>query len=40
VHELTYDEAHVKYKAYQKRWLKLNIAFKLVKVLLRVTKYK
>jgi hypothetical protein len=29
VHELTYGEAHVKCKAYQRRWLKLSIAFKV-----------
>jgi hypothetical protein len=29
VHELTYGGAHVKCKAYQKRWLKLRIAFKV-----------
>jgi hypothetical protein len=29
VHELTYSEAHVKCKAYQRRWLKLSIAFKV-----------
>jgi hypothetical protein len=29
VHELTYSEAHVKCKAYQRRWLKLIIAFKV-----------
>jgi hypothetical protein len=28
VHELTYSGAHVKCKAYQRRWLKLSIAFK------------
>jgi hypothetical protein len=29
MHELTYGEAHVKCKAYQRRWIKLSIAFKL-----------
>jgi hypothetical protein len=29
VHELTYGGAHVKCKAYQRRWLKLSIAFKV-----------
>jgi hypothetical protein len=29
VHELTYSVAHVKCKAYQMRWLKLSIAFKV-----------
>jgi hypothetical protein len=29
VHELTYSGAHVKCKAYQMRWLKLSIAFKV-----------
>jgi hypothetical protein len=29
VHELTYSGAHVKCKAYQRRWLKLSIAFKI-----------
>jgi hypothetical protein len=29
VHELTYSGAHVKCKAYQSRWLKLSIAFKV-----------
>jgi hypothetical protein len=29
VHELTYRGAHVKCKAYQTRWLKLIIAFKV-----------
>jgi hypothetical protein len=29
VHELTYSRAHVKCKAYQRRWLKLSIAFKV-----------
>jgi hypothetical protein len=29
VHELTYSGAHVKCKAYQMRWLKLGIAFKV-----------
>jgi hypothetical protein len=28
VHGLTYIGAHVKCKAYQRRWLKLSIAFK------------
>jgi hypothetical protein len=28
VHELTYSGAHMKCKAYQRRWLKLSIAFK------------
>jgi hypothetical protein len=33
--------AHVKCKAYQRKWLSLSIAFnKLVKILLAVTKYK
>jgi hypothetical protein len=32
--------AHVKCKAYQKGWLELSIAFKVVKILLAVTKYK
>jgi hypothetical protein len=29
VHELTYGGAHVKCKAYQRKWLKLGIAFKV-----------
>jgi hypothetical protein len=29
VHDLTYSEAHVNCKAYQRRWLKLSIAFKV-----------
>jgi hypothetical protein len=29
VHELTYSGAHVKCKASQRGWLKLNIAFKV-----------
>jgi hypothetical protein len=29
VHELTYSGAHVKCKAYRRRWLKLSIAFKV-----------
>jgi hypothetical protein len=29
VHEFTYNGAHVKCKAYQRRWLKLSIAFKV-----------
>jgi hypothetical protein len=29
MHELTYIEAHVKCKAYQRRWLKPNIALKV-----------
>jgi hypothetical protein len=29
VHDLTYSGAHVKCKAYQIRWLKLSIAFKV-----------
>jgi hypothetical protein len=29
VHELTYSGAHVKCKAYQRKWLKLSIAFKV-----------
>jgi hypothetical protein len=29
VHEFTYSGAHVKCKAYQRRWLKLSIAFKV-----------
>jgi hypothetical protein len=29
VNELTYSGAHVKRKAYQRRWLKLSIAFKV-----------
>jgi hypothetical protein len=29
MHELTYNGAHVKCKAYQRRWLKLSIAFKV-----------
>jgi hypothetical protein len=29
VHELTYIGAHVKCKVYQRRWLKLSIAFKV-----------
>jgi hypothetical protein len=34
-------EAHVKCKAYQREWLRLNVAFnKLVKILLAVIKYK
>jgi hypothetical protein len=40
VHELTYSGAHMKCKAYQRRWLYLSIALKLVKILLAVTKYK
>jgi hypothetical protein len=40
VHELTYSGAHVKCKAYQVRWLKLSIAFKVGQILLAVTKYK
>jgi hypothetical protein len=41
VHELTYNGAHVKCKAYQEKWLRLSIAFnKLVKILLVITKYK
>jgi hypothetical protein len=32
--------AHVKCKAYQRRWLKLSIAFKVGQILLAVTKYK
>jgi hypothetical protein len=28
VHEHTYEGAHVKCKAYQRRWLKLSIAFR------------
>jgi hypothetical protein len=33
-------EAYVKCKAYQRRWLRLSIAFnKLVKILLAITKY-
>jgi hypothetical protein len=31
--------AHVKCKADQRKWLNLSIAFKVVKVLLAVTKY-
>jgi hypothetical protein len=32
---------HVKYKTYQREWLRLSVAFnKLVKILLAVTKYK
>jgi hypothetical protein len=31
VHELTYSEAHMKCKAYQRRWLKLSITFKVGK---------
>jgi hypothetical protein len=31
VHELTYGGSHVKCKAYQRRWLKLSMLFKLVK---------
>jgi hypothetical protein len=40
VHGLTYNGAHVKCKAYQRRWLKLSITFKFGQVLLAVTKYK
>jgi hypothetical protein len=41
MHELTYDGAHVKCKAYQREWLRLSVAFNnLVKILLAVTKYK
>jgi hypothetical protein len=40
VHELTYGGAHVKCKAYQRRWLKLSVAFKVGQILLAVTKYK
>jgi hypothetical protein len=41
VQELTYGGAHVKCKAYQRKWLNLSIAFnKFVKILLVVTKYK
>jgi hypothetical protein len=29
VHELTYNGAHVNCKAYQRRWLKMSIAFKV-----------
>jgi hypothetical protein len=29
VHELPYSGAHVKCKAYQRRWLKLSITFKV-----------
>jgi hypothetical protein len=29
VHELTYSGAHVKCKAYQRRWLQLSVAFKV-----------
>jgi hypothetical protein len=29
VHELTYSGAHLKCKAYQRRWLKLSIAFRV-----------
>jgi hypothetical protein len=29
VHELTYGGAHVKCKAYQRRWLKMSVAFKV-----------
>jgi hypothetical protein len=29
VHELTYSGAHVKFKPYQRGWLKLSIAFKV-----------
>jgi hypothetical protein len=29
VHDLTYSVGHVKCKAYQMRWLKLSIAFKV-----------
>jgi hypothetical protein len=32
--------AHVKCKAYQRRWLKLSIALKFVKILLAITKFK
>jgi hypothetical protein len=31
VHELTYSGAHVKCKAYRRRWLKLSILLKLIK---------
>jgi hypothetical protein len=41
VHELTYDGAHVKCKAYQRKQLRLIIDFdKLVKILLAGNKYK
>jgi hypothetical protein len=29
VHEVSYSGAHVKCKAYQRRWLKLSIAFRV-----------
>jgi hypothetical protein len=32
--------AHVKCKAYQRKWLKLSMLLELVKILLAVTKYK
>jgi hypothetical protein len=33
--------AHVQCKAYERKWLRLSIAFnKLVKILLEITKYK
>jgi hypothetical protein len=32
--------AHVKCNAYQRRWSKLSIAFKVGQILLAVTKYK
>jgi hypothetical protein len=40
MHELTYSGAHVKCRAYQRRWLKLGIALKVGQALLAVTKYK
>jgi hypothetical protein len=41
VHSSVTVGAHVKYKAYQREWLRLRVAFnKLVKILLVVTKYK
>jgi hypothetical protein len=40
VHELTYSGAHVKCKVYQRRWLKLSIAFEVGKSFIAVTKHK
>jgi hypothetical protein len=44
MHELIYCGAHVKCKAYQRRWLKLSIAFKVgenfISGLLSVSRYQ
>jgi hypothetical protein len=32
--------AHVKCKAYQKEWLRMNITFRVGQILLAITKYK